>query len=152
RAPRVADVLRELLDADPAPRLARRFPGQSEVAELEPRRARRLVRALAARDAIGNRHPQVAGELLVELLVLTTAPQRQLHVSLSPVRLRTPAIASDSCVHRERAAASWYTRTRWLFSDTFHSARIRPCRSSRCIAGYSEPVSTCSTSDECRRM
>ncbi len=102
---RVANVLQHLLERGPAPGVARRFLDQPDVAELEARGARRLLRTFTARDTVGDRHPQMAGELLRQLFVLTAPPHRQLHASFSPVRLRMPAMAADSCVQRVRAAA-----------------------------------------------
>ena len=67
RAPRVAQVLPEMLDRRPAPHVAHRFLDQQHVAELPPRRRGRLLGRFAAVDAILDRHPQMALQLLVEL-------------------------------------------------------------------------------------
>src|SRR6185503_4856091 len=84
RAAGVARILRHLLDRGPAPDLARRFPDDADIAELETRRARRFVGILAACDAIGDGHAKVSGELLLELFVLTPPPDRKPHASLAP--------------------------------------------------------------------
>jgi hypothetical protein len=104
----IAHVLRELFERGPAPHVARHFFDHARVAELQARRARGVLRALPARNAIGDRHPQMPGNLLIELVVLMTSPERRLHASLSPARLRMPAIAADSWVQRDLAATSCF--------------------------------------------
>src|ERR1700683_1817678 len=85
------------------------------------------------------------------------SPVWDFHASLSfPAGSRTLAIASESCAQRERSetrcflppAWSRYPRTRCLFSEPSQEAAIHASPSSRCSAGYSEPVSTRKISPE----
>jgi hypothetical protein len=100
----------------------------------------------------------MAADFLAELVV-PIAPEPGRPASLR-FPLRIPPIASTSWAHFDRSDASWrrpaavsrYTRVRWLLSETFQAAPIHLRRSRRCSAGYSEPVSTWSTSLEFARM
>ena len=76
------------------------------------------------------------------------------HTPSLPGRPSTRAMASDRLAQRARSATSClrptavssYCRTRWCFSEVIHSAVIQRRFSSRCSAGYSDPVSTRRTS------
>ena len=98
------------LGEGPCPRVPRRRPHQLPIPELPPRRRRRALDRLTASHPIPDRHRQVPGHLLRELVVpAPEPPPRRRHRSLSPTGgLAMLAIASVNFAHHDCSAASCF--------------------------------------------
>src|SRR5262249_48780241 len=104
-----ADVLRELLEPETPSHLSGDLLDQRDVAELPAGILPGVRGRLPGGDTIGFGHAQVRRELLVQLLVPGASAARQksrkLHGSLSAGGARSPAIAPESCSHRDLSEA-----------------------------------------------
>ena len=134
RARGIAQILQQIFQPRPRPLIVRHVLNHACVAQLAPRRRVRLRRRFSARLAVPRRHLQMARDFFIQFVFapLAVAP-RKFHASLSsPAGPRIPAIACEICAQRDLSDASFffpaalsrYTRTRWLFSEVFHSAAI----------------------------
>src|SRR5581483_10989733 len=68
------DILREAVERGPPPHLARGLLNERFVAEFGARGEARILRRLAALDAIARRHVQVRANLLIEVLLAAAKP------------------------------------------------------------------------------
>ena len=103
----VAQVLRQPLEPQASPHLARDLLDRGDVADLAPRGGLGLRARLAAVHAIADRHLEVRADFLAELVVSVAPPEPGRHASLRFPLLRIPPIASTSWAHFDRSDASW---------------------------------------------
>src|SRR5205814_2674118 len=105
-------ILRQTLEPETAPRLARHFLDVRDVAEFAANRGNRLVAGLATRHAVVDGHSEMSLDLFVELAILDLASRfpGPFHVSLSVGGSSiNPASAYVSRCHLERSAASCFS-------------------------------------------